>query len=83
MVLLPGGTERTGESIMSALCYIVTFLPAGRSEPEEARVDVETGDPDFDADNIIEAYWARDDEVIHIRWSNGAGTTYHARGIDE
>jgi hypothetical protein len=64
-----------------ALTYVVTFIPEGHSEPEESHERVETGDPDTDADRLIDDYAERGDEVIHIRWSNGA-TTYAAPGID-
>ena len=67
---------------MSALYYVVTYLPANRSEPVEERVSVETGDPDVDADRIIDDFhFTQGAEVLHIRWSTG-GTVWHDRGID-
>lgn len=66
----------------SRLWYIVTLIPYGRSEPQEILAPVETGDPDIDADHIIDRHESAGHEVLHIRWSNGSGTIYAARGID-
>lgn len=62
--------------------YIVTYIPEGYSEPVEEKVNSDTGDPIVDADKIIDEFDVDGKEVIHIRWANGAGTIYHADGID-
>lgn len=62
--------------------YIVTALDPGESEPRENPEPCVTGDPAEDADDLIAEYERRGKEVLHIRWANGAGTIYAARGID-
>ena len=65
-----------------ALSYIVTLIPAGRSEPVQERFAVESGNPDIDTDNILDRLEMEEGaEVIHIRWSTGE-TIYAAPGID-
>ena len=66
---------------MSRSYYIVTYIPAGWSEPEEERVVPETGDPGPDVDAILDEVWRRGDEPIHVAWSNGQ-PLWAADGID-
>ena len=67
---------------MSTPYYVVTILEAGYSEPVSTGERVgPSGDPDVDADRIIDKYAERGDEVLHIRWSDG-GMIYAAPGID-